>query len=139
MRIYLTTFEQSSAAIRAVRDAVFGDEQHIPRELDWDGRDDICRQALAVDDSGNPIGTGRMLPDGRIGRIAVLAGERGRGIGSGILAALVRAAAEDGIRELCLHAQALSIHFYETCGFRREGEMFMEAGIPHVTMKKSLP
>jgi predicted GNAT family N-acyltransferase len=136
MRVTVTTFQESSSAIRQVRDAVFGEEQHIPRELDWDGSDEVCVQALATDDYGNPIGTGRLQTDGRIGRIAVLKEWRGRGIGAHVLQILADAARTRGIQRVYLHAQSYSVEFYEKSGFHPDGGEFLEAGISHVTMIK---
>ena len=136
MHIFITTFQESSPVIRQVRDAVFGDEQDIPRDLDWDGRDASCIHVLATGPENIPIGTGRLQPDGRIGRLAVLKPHRGRGIGSRMLACLIEAARARGIARVYLHAQTHSVPFYEKCGFRTEGEKFQEAGIPHVNMTR---
>ena len=136
MHVKITTFQESSFTIRQVRDTVFGEEQHIPRELDWDGSDEMCLQVLAADDKGHTVGTGRLQPDGRIGRIAVLKEWRGQGIGTRILKTLVDAARARGTQRVYLHAQAHSVQFYEKSGFHRDGGEFLEAGIPHVTMTK---
>jgi predicted GNAT family N-acyltransferase len=135
--VQITSFRESEPAIRAVRDAVFGDEQGIPRELDWDGNDPECVQALAFA-SGDPVGTGRLQPDGRIGRIAVLRDSRRRGIGGLILNCLADAARTRGLVRAYLHAQVASVPFYRGHGFVPEGDAFLEAGIPHVTMKRDL-
>jgi hypothetical protein len=58
--------------LRRVREAVFVREQQVPLELEWDGLDEACVHVLALDGGGLPIGTGRLLPDGHIGRMAVL-------------------------------------------------------------------
>jgi predicted GNAT family N-acyltransferase len=137
MNIKVTSFEESGEDIRCVRDVVFGMEQKVRRELDWDGNDPHCAHVVAVDNGGNPIGTGRMQPDGRIGRLAVLKQWRNRGIGSGMLEALVETARRNGLEKVYLHAQVHAVPFYEKNGFDRDGDEFMEAGIRHMNMTRN--
>jgi predicted GNAT family N-acyltransferase len=125
-------------AIEAVRRQVFIEEQGIPAQLEWDGWDADCRHVLALAFRKIPIGTGRLDPDGRIGRMAVLAPWRGLGVGSAILAALVSIARERCYRKVSLHAQLRASGFYSKAGFREIGAPFVEAGIRHVNMEKSL-
>ena len=79
MHTKVTSFGESESDIRSIRDTVFGEEQKVPRELDWDGNDPSCIHVVATDSEGAAIGTGRMQPDGRIGRLAVLKQWRRRG------------------------------------------------------------
>jgi predicted GNAT family N-acyltransferase len=136
--VNLTTFAESGLAIRRVRDAVFGEEQRVPRDLDWDGRDPDCIQVVAAEGDGRPVGTGRLLPEGRIGRLAVLRPWRGQGIGARMLATLVAAARTRGDLQVHLHAQTHAVPFYKKHGFRVDGEVFVEAEIPHVNMTRRL-
>ena len=138
MDVTLTSFGAAEGCIRLVRDAVFGAEQHVPRMLDWDGRDAACVHALATDERGAPVGTGRLLPDGRIGRLAVLAPWRGRGVGARLLESLLAAARDRGHASVHLHAQVGAAPFYECHGFARQGAEFDEAGIRHVHMTRPL-
>ena len=124
---------------RAVRYAVFVVEQRVPVELEWDEMDAVSWHAVAYDAEGNPIGTGRLLPDGHIGRMAVLKASRGAGIGGAILDGLMAKAMDLGYRELILNAQTVAIPFYARYGFVPEGDEFMEAGIPHRVMQKKTP
>lgn len=126
-------------AARAIREAVFVREQHVPIELEWDEFDARSQHALAFGDAEVPVGTGRLLPDGRIGRMAVLPPWRGRGVGTAILSALVARAAGLGMPRVLLHAQSHAAGFYARCGFSTSGGEFLEAGIPHVTMLRDLP
>lgn len=125
---------EDAEALRQVRQAVFVEEQGVPPELEWDGLDDNCLHLLAVDADGNPVGTGRLLPDGHIGRMAVLEPWRGRGVGSALLRELMRMGAEQGFDRLVLNAQVSTIPFYERAGFQAEGAVFDDAGIPHRRM-----
>ncbi|MGH6628644.1 MAG: GNAT family N-acetyltransferase [Burkholderiales bacterium] len=120
-------------ALRAVREQVFVREQAVPIELEWDEFDSLCQHVVA-EAAGQAIGTGRLLPDGHIGRMAVLESWRGRGVGSALLEALLRLARDRGIRRVRLNAQSRSMAFYRRHGFVAEGEEFIEAGIPHRSM-----
>lgn len=122
----------------AVRTAVFVREQGIPLELEHDAHDANAVHCLALR-AGCAIGTGRLLPDGRIGRMAVLVDARRSGIGRKILEALVAEATARGHVEIELHAQCSVEGFYRAQGFETVGEPFEEAGIAHVTMRRSLP
>lgn len=121
----------------AVREAVFVVEQRIPRELEWDGADGRCIHAVAVDGEGRALGTGRLLPDGHIGRMAVLREARGQGVGSALLLYLMQAARERGDRLVVLSAQCTAEPFYARHGFKRIGIPYEEAGIPHVRMQRA--
>jgi predicted GNAT family N-acyltransferase len=123
---------------QAIRQEVFVVEQGVPVELEWDEMDAVCVHALARDPRGRALGTGRLLPDGHIGRMAVRKAARGAGVGAAILEALIREAAARGDQEVLLHAQTCAEAFYRRFGFVREGEEFMEAGIPHVRMRRRL-
>ncbi|HKQ23808.1 MAG TPA: GNAT family N-acetyltransferase [Burkholderiales bacterium] len=121
------------AALRAVREQVFVREQAVPIELEWDEFDPLCQHVVA-EAASQAIGTGRLLPDGHIGRMAVLESWRGQGVGSALLEALLQIARNRGIRRVRLNAQSRAVTFYLHHGFVAEGEEFIEAGIPHRTM-----
>lgn len=122
------------AVLQALRRAVFVVEQLVPEDLEWDEADAVSLHALALDAQGLPVGTGRLLPDGHIGRMAVIRERRGQGAGSAILEFLIREARQQGMRSLQLHAQTHAIGFYVRQGFVAQGGVFMEAGIPHRLM-----
>jgi predicted GNAT family N-acyltransferase len=124
--------------LRVVRTAVFIDEQNVAPELEWDGRDAHCLHVIARDANGTPVGTGRLLPEGKIGRMAVLHTARGHGVGAAILAELLNAAREGGFEEIELSAQMHALGFYARAGFVAEGGQYMDAGIPHRTMRLRL-
>jgi predicted GNAT family N-acyltransferase len=120
--------------LHAIRRAVFIEEQRVPEELEWDEIDARCRHVLAFSPDGEAIGTGRLLPDGHIGRMAVLKAWRGRGVGSAILNLLLELARGAGFDTVRLHAQTHAVRFYAKHGFTVTGDEFMEAGIPHRAM-----
>jgi len=123
------------AQAEPVRRAVFVDEQKVPAEMELDEFDPPSLHALAFDGEGRVLGTGRLLPDGHIGRMAVVRQARGTGVGSALLQALMRAARARGDREVVLSAQTHAVPFYERFGFVAEGEPYDDAGIPHRSMR----
>ncbi len=124
--------------LRAVRLAVFVVEQNIPEEQEWDAMDAVSLHALAEDADGVPVGCGRLLPDGHIGRMAVLSDWRGRGLGAALLLRLIDEARARGHAWVVLNAQTQAMPFYARFGFAPCGEPFVEAGIPHHAMARTL-
>ena len=125
------------AAAGALRTAVFVCEQGIPAELEWDEWDARSVHCVAYR-GGEPVGTGRLLPDGRIGRMAVRADLRGQGIGRRVLETLVAVASARGDTRIELSAQRQVELFYRAQGFVPVGEPYDEVGISHVKMRRSL-
>jgi len=117
-----------------VRFAVFVNEQRIPAEDEVDSLDPVSLHAV-IERDGQAVATGRLCPDGRVGRMAVLKNYRGQGLGAEILGALVLAAAQRGQLQTYLHGQVSAIRFYEKFGFVAQGPEFLEAGIPHRLMR----
>lgn len=124
-------------AASAIRRVVFIEEQLVPREEEWDGRDPESHHFLALAD-GRPVGTARLLPDAHIGRVAVLAEARGRGIGVALMRAAIATARRHGHPAVELAAQIHALAFYESLGFRPFGDTFIEAGILHRNMQLTL-
>lgn len=124
-------------ALARLRTAVFVFEQHVPRDIEWDGRDGGAWHMLA-EQGQEPVGCGRLLPDGRIGRLAVLSGMRNQGIGARMLTGLIGIARRQGFRQVYLHAQVSAQAFYERHGFIPDGDTFEEAGIQHRNMTLAL-
>lgn len=140
MSIIVADFGRDYAAIRGVRFAVFVDEQNIPPELEMDDRDSECVHWLALDELGGAIGTVRLDLDagGKVGRLAVLARERGRGIGRALMERLHEHARARRLPLVWCHAQASAAPFYTRLGYRVTSEPFEEAGIEHVRMECAL-
>lgn len=122
------------ALLQSVRRSVFIIEQQVPEDLEWDEIDRLSVHVLALDAAGQAIGTGRLLPDGHIGRMAVCATWRGRGVGLSILHWLIDFARARGDAAVLLHAQTHALGFYAQAGFIAHDAIFMEAGIPHQAM-----
>jgi predicted GNAT family N-acyltransferase len=137
-RVRLADWARDRDALRRIRHEVFVVEQQVPAELEWDGIDADCRHALAEDAAGRPIGCGRLLPDGHIGRMAVLRDSRGQGVGAALLARLVAEARAAGHASVVLNAQTQALAFYARQGFVAFGDEFFEAGIAHRAMRRDL-
>jgi len=123
--------------LRAIREEVFVREQSVPVEMEWDEFDAQSYHAVAIT-HGIAIGTGRLLPDGHIGRMAVLGKWRNQGVGSALLMALIDEAHKRCMSRVLLNAQIQALPFYLRHGFRAEGEAFLDAGIAHRRMWRDL-
>ena len=134
-QIHETDWARDATRLSAIRRAVFIQEQGVPEALEWDEHDADALHLLITQADGIPIGCARLLPDGHIGRMAVLRVWRGRGVGRALLAAAIRAAQAHGHATLKLSAQIHAAGFYADAGFVAEGEAYEEAGIPHVAMQ----
>lgn len=137
-QIHFAHFQNDLSDLRAVREPVFIVEQQVPEELEWDELDPLSIHVVAREPDGTPIGTARLTPDHRIGRMAVLPPWRGRGVGAALLKMLIQHARELGYPELELHAQTHALGFYQQHGFTAFGEEFDEAGIAHLRMRRRL-
>lgn len=138
IRIQLGTWNDLRAEASSIRFQVFVQEQNVPLNLELDEMDAQCLHALAIDQDGIAVATGRLLPDGHIGRMAVRRSSRKMGVGTQVLKALIEAAGSKGYREVLLGAQLHATGFYLRQGFTEFGEVFMDANIPHIMMRKVL-
>lgn len=131
------SWERARQLASPIRFQVFVREQRVPAEIELDDMDAPSLHAIAFENE-KAIGTGRLLPDGHIGRMAILKEWRRRGIGAAILKALIDAAERRGDREIALSAQLHAVDFYRTHGFEPVGDVYEEAGIPHQAMVRAL-
>ncbi|QDL09229.1 GNAT family N-acetyltransferase [Brasilonema octagenarum UFV-E1] len=132
---------QEFSAIQAIRKSVFQEEQGLDPDLDFDGQDETSQQLIASL-NGEYVGTARVryLDDktAKIERLAVLPVGRGYGIGKKIMEKAMEVIASKNIPEVVIHAQEYIKGLHQQLGFQEEGEVFEEAGIRHVTMRKKL-
>ncbi len=136
--VSLVSWHDGEPLLRAIREAVFIREQNVPEELEWDEMDGGSRHALALSINGDAIGCGRILPNGHIGRIAVLPQWRNRRVGTAIMEALLDEARVRGLKQVDVNAQVQALPFYHNLGFVEYGEEFMDAGMPHRKMRLDL-
>ena len=137
-RVELMTWEKAQPVAGPLRFAIFVGEQNVPAGIELDDLDASCTHAIAYDAEGKAIGTGRLLPDGHIGRMAVVVDWRRRGIGGEILAAIIEEARKRGHAEVVVSAQLQAAEFYREQGFAAEGKVYEDAGILHQKMRKKL-
>jgi len=131
--------EADRAAVFALREQVFVHEQGVPLDIEMDELDANADHFIARLGS-RVVGAGRLVADGTtgvLGRLAVARAARGTGLGTALVAEIERRAAERGLTAVELHAQVHARGFYERLGYTAEGDVFDEAGIAHITMRKS--
>src|SRR5260221_10708610 len=136
-RIELLAGGGARAFAEPIRFAVFVEEQRVPRDIELDDQDAGSLHAVAYE-KGKAVATGRLLPDGHIGRMAVLKDRRRQGFGSAILTALMEAAVKRGHASVALSSQTHAVPFYRAHGFAAQGGEYLEAGIPHLEMTLSV-
>ncbi len=131
----VVSYTEHKAEIQHIRREVFITEQGIPESLEWDDFETSSWHVLAYT-NGKPVATGRLQPDGKITRIAVLKSARKQGLATRILQSLLSLAEQHAISSLYLNAQTTAVGLYEKHGFTRHGEVFDEGGIDHVRMQR---
>jgi predicted GNAT family N-acyltransferase len=140
--VRLATWEHDRVHIQSVRRTVFIEEQRIAERDEWDELDPVVTHVLVFEPPAtakrDAVGTGRLEPTGKIGRVAVLPQYRGTGAGVSVMRRLLELAAERGFQEVYLNAQVSATGFYERLGFRADGPGFDEVGIPHQRMRRSV-
>lgn len=140
--VRLGSWEELGRDAQSIRTAVFVDEQKVPADMEWDEADAGSVHAVAVNRFGRPLATGRLLQHvpgvAKIGRMAVVQTMRGSRVGRAVLDALMQVARERGDHEALLHAQLSAAPFYARADFVERGEVFVEAGIPHIEMVRAL-
>jgi len=137
-RVELVDWDAARPVATPIRFSVFVEEQGVPEALELDEWDRQCVHAIAYDSEGRAIGTGRLLPDGHIGRMAVLREARQHGVGGALLTALMEEARRRGHAHAALSAQSHAIAFYRRHGYEVIGAEYLDCGIPHVHMTCAL-
>lgn len=119
-----------------VRGKVFIVEQKIDWEIEFDGLDDVCVLFTAyIDDV--PVGAARLYKN-KVGRVATLKEYRKKGIAGSIMKKIEEYAKDNNIGLLTLNAQLQVKDFYLHLGYVPEGEIFQEAEIDHIKMRKEI-
>lgn len=137
MKSKICSYKDHYEDIRSVRDNVFIIEQNVSKEIEFDGLDDKAVHVV-IFDGKIAIGTGRLLPDGHIGRVSVKKEYRKIGAGKLVVQSLIDEAKRRKINELWLSAQLHAKEFYESLGFIAIGEVYKEANIDHIKMVSTL-
>jgi predicted GNAT family N-acyltransferase len=137
MRVALLNWEEAEPVAAPLRFAIFIEEPEA-EGIEVDARDKDCLHAIAYDDAGKAVGTARLLPDGEIGRMAVLKDWRRRGVGAALLDALLEEARKRGHREITMNVPLQAAEFYRNQGFSPEGKIRPVGGVLQQTMRKAL-
>ncbi len=140
VEIFRVKTEEHMENVYEIRREVFIREQGVPEEIEMDGLDNEAIHVLATAD-GVCAGCGRLLfrnGEAKMGRVAVRKDMRRMGIGDGICRLLMAIAGDNGAARVIINAQLAAVEFYESLGFTKEGDVFLEAGIKHVRMTKAL-
>jgi len=122
MRVEIMAWEQAEPQAAHIRFTIFMQEPDASG-VELDAQDKDCVHALAYDDAGKAIGTGRMFPDGQIGRMAVVKEQRSSGVGAALLEALVNEARKRGLDAVRVSAPVQTLDFYRDHGFVADGKM----------------
>lgn len=143
MQAVLVTDPAAREAAVQLRMDAFVVEQGVPAEIEIDGKDDEAEHAVVFDPSGDGsvVATARLLTVqgvGIVGRVAVRKDQRRTGLGAVVMLAVEDRARELGLPVLELHAQLEAEGFYARLGYEAYGDAYLEAGIPHVSMRKTL-
>lgn len=131
-------FDADVEELHFVRNQVFVLEQHIPPEVEFDQLDRQCHHVIARDEDRKPIGTGRLSPDGQIGRMAVSVEWRRQRVGASLLGALLEKARKLGLSNVTASAQVRAVGFYQKHGFVPEEQPYLSAGIMHQLLRLNL-
>jgi predicted GNAT family N-acyltransferase len=137
INIHIADWNAERNVLAKIRRQVFIEEQNVPEDMEWDEHDSLATHFLATLDN-KVIATARLKTDGQIGRMAVLAEYRNKGIGSKLLKFVLLTAKQHKQKSVYLHAQLSAIRFYKKHGFTACGDIFYEANIPHREMSKKI-
>jgi len=135
--VRIAPWDAEREVLRRIRTVVFIEEQNVPQHEEWDEFDETSTHFLVTLDD-EPVACGRLMPSGKVGRMAVLREHRGKGLGLELLRFIERYARRQGFEQLYLHAQSYALPFYERGGYVAYGEHFLEADIDHRAMRLSL-
>lgn len=139
LKIIQADWNQYQSELTRIRHEVFVDEQGVPESMEVDEHDlESIHFLVFLKADNKAIATARLLPDGYIGRMAVLKPYRNQSAGSILLETVIETARSKFIDNLILNAQTEARKFYERAGFTADGEEFIEAGIPHIRMTRKL-
>lgn len=140
MEVIRATTEDQLQDAYAIRKKVFVEEQHVPLEIEIDDHENDSSHFVLYDEN-KPVGAGRFRildGKGKVERICILPSYRGKGAGLKVMKKIEEFARDLYIKELVLNAQTSAIPFYTKQGYEVVSEEFLDAGIPHRTMKKTI-
>lgn len=124
-----------------IRRKVFIEEQGVPIHLELDQYESEAVHFIVYDDT-TPIGAGRYRSyepgTAKIERICILPSYRGKNFGNLLMDKIESVAKSNEFSFVKLNSQSAAIPFYKKRGYTISSPEFMDAGIPHRAMTKSL-
>lgn len=118
----------------AIRRAVFVEEQKVDPVLEYDHEEEATHYLLYLDEIPVSTGRWRKTAEGiKLERFATLKEFRNQGIGTELLKKVLADVIPMGSK-IYLNSQLAAIPFYEKHGFKKEGDLFYEAGMAHYKM-----
>lgn len=133
LKIVSGSWKDLAEHAKAIREAVFIQEQNIAAEDEWDAEDAVAVHFI-VFQQDQAIATARLLSNNSIGRVAVLTTARGLGVGQRLMQAVIDYARAEQRKLVKLSSQVHAIGFYQALGFEVQGEEYLDCGIPHIDM-----
>jgi hypothetical protein len=140
--IHSVNWQDHQADLMNIRTEVFMQEQHVSAADEWDELDGTAQHFLVLSATGEALGCARLLREEsngqcfrHIGRVAIRKPFRNLGLGRELMCFIIGFCKKNAPgSKIYLHAQIDRRHFYEALGFVAEGNVFMDAGIPHISM-----
>ncbi|MGV2948408.1 GNAT family N-acetyltransferase [Acinetobacter sp. AGC35] len=133
LKIVSGSWKDLAEHAKAIREAVFIQEQNIAAEDEWDAEDAVAVHFI-VFQQDQAIATARLLSNNSIGRVAVLNTARGLGVGQRLMQAVIDHSRAEQRELVKLSSQVHAIGFYQALGFEVQGEEYLDCGIPHIDM-----
>lgn len=137
VRVEIMDWTDAQKAASPLRFAAFFEPDARPG-VEVDDKDPQSIHALAYEAAGKAVGTGRLLPDGQIGQLAVAKEWRRRGVGAALVEALLGEAVKRNYADVTITAPLQAAEFYRARGFAAEGKVFKEGSILQQKMRKAL-
>ena len=127
-------WERNQSRLKALREHVFVLEWQLSPDSEFDERDKNAFHVLVVAENNTPIATGRLTQCGEIGRIAVKRNHRHLSVYRALFAALIDIAKKQRLATLRVNLSLDSVSYHSQLGFKPDGKVFMDGGIPRQRM-----
>ena len=128
------SWAHSKRRLKRLRERVFVSEWRIPKSAEFDHLDSQSEHVLITDENGSDIATGRITPDGEVGRIAVISHHRGQAVYDVLYQALLNIAIEKDLPDVFVQCKLEGVEHFQTQGFSTVGNVYMDSGIPRQRM-----
>ena len=134
LKVQTVNWRACKRRLKRLRERVFVCEWRIPRHSEFDELDTVSDHVLISDESGQDIATGRITPDGEIGRIAVVSHHRGKEIYDKLYSTLLQIAKQKHMDDVFVQIELAGVGHFQEKGFQAVGGVFMDSGIPRQKM-----